>query len=172
MMRLSASIVTQDILSLRTGGKIGKTQSFVINPNNLKIEGWRITNLYEKGDFILLSDAVREIISKGIIVDDHESLTAPEDLVRLKTVLDTEFELLGKKVITESKKNLGKVADFAINDNFMVQKLYVNQPILRGFNQEQLLIDRTNIIEITDTKIIINDPVVKSDATSPVTASA
>lgn len=173
MMKLSASLVNQDILSLRTGGKIGKTLRFVINPNILKIEGWYIYNAYEKGDFVLLSNAVREIISKGLIVDDHDAMTPPEDLVRLKSVLDTQFDLMGKKVVTESRRTIGKVCDFAIDDkSFLINKIYINQNLFKSFSTQQLIVGRTQIIEITDKKIIVKDSSIPASARGRAAATA
>ena len=158
MLRLSNAFYERTILSLRTGGKIGFAVQPLINPNNLKIEGWYAEDSVKKGEFILPILEVRDFITKGIVVNDHDAITDPEDLVRLKEVIGIRFELQGKQVVTESKHKLGKVVDFAVNDSFYVQKLYVNPPILKGLTGNQLLIGRNEIIEINDRQIVVNDP--------------
>ena len=173
MQRLSASYINRSILSLRTGGQIGVAISPIINPNTLKIEGWYSTDSYEKGEFILLSQEIRDLISKGLVVNDHDALTNPDDVVRLKDIIDIKFDLIGKGVTTETGKKLGKITDYAVNDEtYFVQKLYVNPSLLRGLTQEQLIIDRTQIVEITDKKIIVSDPTIKAGATNPLQAEA
>ena len=150
MLRLSNAFYDRPILSLRTGGRVGTALSPLINPNSLKIEGWYAKDSIEKGDFILPSGEIRDFITKGLVVDDHDSLTHPEDLVRLKSVIDLGFELLGKSVYTENGTKLGKVVDFAVDEGFFTQKLYVNPPILKGLTGNQYLIGRSEIVEITD----------------------
>ena len=173
MLRLSSTYFSKPILSLRTGGQIGQANEPIINPNNLKIEGWYVQNFGEKGSFILPYTHVRDFIPKGIVVDDHEALTPPEDMIRLQSVLDTNFQLLGKTVQVDGGKKLGKVVDFAVaDDSFFIQKLYVSPRFLRGLTNEQLLIDRGAIIEITDSKIIVADQSVRADSKQPVLADA
>ncbi len=173
MLRLSASYTDRSILSLRTGGQIGVARSPIINPNNLKVEGWYSNDSYEKGEFILPAQEIRDVIAKGLIVNDHDALTRPEDMVRLSEIISLKFDLIGKNVVSENGKKLGRITDYAVNDdNYYIQKLYVNPSLLRGLAQEQLLIDRGQIIEITDKKIIVSDPTVKAGATNPLTAKA
>lgn len=158
MLRLSNNYQDRSILSLRTGGVIGVAKSPIINPNNLRIEGWYAQNSLEKGDFILPILEIRDFIAKGIVVNDHDALTHPDDMIRLKDVLRLRFELIGKLVVTDSKKRLGKVVDFAVDEQSnYVQKLYVAPPLLRGLTNDQILVDRSQIVEITDKRIIISD---------------
>jgi uncharacterized protein YrrD len=173
MLRLSKSYYNQHVLSLRTGGKIGVAREPIINPNNLKIEGWYCSQNYENGEFILPIGEVRDIIAKGIVVNDHDSLTAPEDMIRLKKIVDLHFQLQGKIVKTEAKTKLGKVADYAVDDeSTFVQKLYVNPSLLRGITENQLVIDRTAIVEITDREVIVKETTVPVGSTAPVPMQA
>lgn len=170
MLRLSNAFFDRSLLSLRTGGQIGTAINPLINPNNLKVEGWYAQDTLKKGELIVPSSEIRDFITKGLVVDDHDALTDPDDLIRLKSTIDLRFELLGKTVITESKKRLGKVADFAVDEGFYIQKLYVNPSLLRGLTTEQLLISRDAILEITDKRIIVEDPTVKAGSRSPARA--
>jgi sporulation protein YlmC with PRC-barrel domain len=145
----------------------------IINPNSLKIEGWFALNHFEKGEYILPAREIRDFIAKGLVVDDHDSLTHPDDMVRLKDVINIRFELIGKSVITESKNRLGKVADYAVDEtSYLINKLYVNPTLLKGFTAEQLLIDRNQIVEITDKKIIVKDQKVRANSRMPARAEA
>lgn len=173
MLRLSNNYIDRLILSLRTGGRIGKARTPIINPNNLKIEGWLCDNQFEKGEFVLPTVEVRDFINKGIVVNDHDALTHPDDMIRIKEIIDTRFNLIGKSVVSENKKRIGKIADYAVNDqSYYIQKLYVNPSLLKGLSNQQLVIDRTQIVEITDKKIVIADPTVKAGNRSPVAAEA
>lgn len=159
MLQLSATLIDQPVLSLRTGGEVAVAVRPIFNPNNLKIEGFYCVDAMDKKrQLILVAQDVREIIAKGFVVNDYEVLTEPEELVRLHEVLQINFELIGKPVFTVSKQKLGKVDDYAIdNQSLLVKKLYVSQSLLKSLNNGQLGIDRTQIVEITDRKIVVKD---------------
>lgn len=158
MLQLSSIFYNRKVLSLRTGGPVGFAMSPVINPNNLKIEGWYATATGERESYILPVAEVRDIIIKGIVVDDHSSLTRVEDMIRLKKTIDIAYEVIGKQVVSSGKKKLGKVADYAVNDDvMMIKKLYVNQSLLKNFTTQQLIIDRDQIVEINNKSIIVRD---------------
>ena len=78
----------------------------IINPNNLKIEGFYVLDNRDKSELILLVQDIREIISKGFVVNDHGVLAEAEDLVRLKDILALNFVLDGKPVDTTGGKRL------------------------------------------------------------------
>lgn len=173
MLQLSAIYYNRKILSLRTGGPIGFATSPVINPSSLKIEGWYATAHGDKTPMVIPASEVRDIITKGIVVNDHTSLTPTEDLVRLKDVIELTFEVIGKSVITEQKKKLGKVQDYAVDDQALyIKKLYVNQNLLKNFISQQLIIDRDQIIEINDRHIIVRDGTARANAGEQAPATA
>lgn len=159
MLKLSESLLNKPIMSLRTGQQVATTTRAIINPNNLKIEGFYCVDRFKRNELILLYQDIRDVIPQGLVIDGHDVLTEPEDLVRLKDVLQLDFQLLGKQVVTLSKQKLGKVTDFATEiETMYIQKLYVSQGLLKGLTHGNLGIDRNQINEITDKKIIVNDP--------------
>jgi len=147
-------------MSLRTGGQVATVLNAIINPNNLKIEGFYCEDKFEKKQkLVLLSQDIRDIVPQGVVVNDHDVLTSAEELIRLKDIMALNFELIGKPVHTE-KKRLGKVNDFAIETETMfIQKLYVSRSLVKNFSGGGLSVDRGQIIEITSRKIVIKDPV-------------
>lgn len=162
MLYLSSHFLNRQILSLRIGRPVGRAGKLLINPNSLKIEGWFSTSTDSKDQMILPVGEIREIISKGIVVDDLDALTHPEDLIRLKKIIDIEFTLLGKAVITEGGKKIGKIQDFAIdNDTMYIKKIYASQNLIQAVSGSQLMIDRSQIVEITDKKIIVKNSTIK-----------
>ncbi|MFT4532129.1 MAG: hypothetical protein ACI9T8_000139 [Candidatus Saccharimonadales bacterium] len=165
MMRLSDAFMNRSVLSLRTGSPVGLAIGPIIDPNNLKIAGWHAKDLRQKGDFILPTGEVREIITKGLVVNDHDALTHPEDLVRLKPIIDIAFELVGKQVVNERKRKIGKVTDYSVDNGFYVKKIYATPSLIRSLKSQQLVIDRDDILEVTDSKIVVREATVKSPST-------
>jgi len=165
-------LLNQPVLSLRTGGQVAVTTATIINPNNLKIEGFFCQDSVDKKELVLHYQDIRDVIAKGIVVNDHEVLVEPDDLVRLKDIMALDFELMGKPVETVSKAKIGKVNDYATETETMyIQKLYVGQSLLKSFTGGSLSVDRNQITEITNRKIVIQDILQGTVATAGAIAS-
>lgn len=157
---LSKSLVNQPVMSLRSGGQAALASDPIINPHNLKILGWWC-KVPGGRRLVLLAEDVREIMPSGIAINDEEDLSPPEDLVRHSDILNTQFQLVDILVKTKRQK-LGKVNDFSYNEGLFIQKLYVARPLHKVFTTEDtLLIDRSQIIEVTDHYILVRDTEVK-----------
>ena len=172
MLQLSAALLNKNVMSLRTGQPIATVTAAIFNPNNLKIEGFYCQDRYDKSELVLLYQDIREVLPMGYVVNDHEVLVDPGELIRLKEVLETNYELIGKPVQTISKHRVGKVSDYATESETMyVQKLYVSQSIFKSLTGGTLSIDRNQINEITPKRIIINELTKTAPATLPATAA-
>lgn len=168
MLQLSGGLLNKPVMSLRTGTPIATVTAAIFNPNNLKVEGFYVEDRFDKKQLVLLYQDIREVMPQGLVVNDHDVLAEPEELVRLKETLELNFQLIGKHVETVSKQKVGKVSDYAVETETMyVQKLYVSQSILKSLTGGSLSIDRTQINEITPRRIIINDLLDKGAVTVP-----
>lgn len=173
MLLLSQTILNKPVLSLRTGSQVAQIFSYIINPNNFKVEGFYCHDQLSKQDLILLYQDIRNIIGQGVIVNDHDVLSPPDILVRLQEVLKINYNLIGKSVETISKVKVGKVKDFALDsETFYVQKIYVGRSLIKSLSSGQLSIDRTQIIEVTATKIIIQELINPAKVPVPAAASS
>ncbi|HEX5744130.1 MAG TPA: hypothetical protein VFX84_01625 [Candidatus Saccharimonadales bacterium] len=168
MLQLSGALLNKSVLSLRTGGPVATVTAAIINPDNLKIEGFYCKDRFDKKrDLVLLYQDIREVLQGGFVVNDHDVLAEEGELVRLKKILELNFELLGKPVVTASKQKVGKVSDYATEiETMFVQKIYVSQSILKSFAGGSLSIDRNQVQEITPRRIIINDLLEGAPATA------
>lgn len=159
MLQLSNFLYNRAVLSLRTGGQVATAIAPILNTKNLKVEGFYCEDDLDKNKrLVLLSLDIREATRRGFIVDDYDVLAEPDDLVRLRSVLESPFDLLKKPVETVSHEKVGKVTDYATEmTTLYVQKLYVAQPIWKNLTGGSLSIDRTQINEVTPKRVIIND---------------
>lgn len=170
MLQLSKALLGNSVLSLRTGRTVATVTAPIFNPNNLKVEGFYCNDAFSNKQLILLYQDIREIIKDGFVINDHDVLAEPNELVRLKDVLRLNFELMGKQVQTIGGDKVGKVSDYAVEtDSMFVQKIYVSQSIIRSLTGGSLSVDRSQINEITGKRIIIND--LLKDSTVPVPAA-
>jgi len=155
-------------MSLRTGTQVGTTFGPIINPNNLKIEGFYCQDTDRK-KLILLEQDIRDLLPQGFVVNDVDALTESSELVRLKEVMSLRFELLGKHVVTTNRQKIGKVTDYATEvQSMMIKKLYVSRSLLKTFTSGNLGIDRTQIVEISKDRIVVQD----LEGTEPLRAEA
>lgn len=168
MLQLSKNFQEVPVMSLRTGGKIAIATKPIINPNNLRIEGWYCEDIFSKSTLILLAQDLRDVVPQGFAVNDFEVLSEPGELVRLQKILELDFELIGKSVVSNHKRRLGKVADYALDpESMVIQKLYVARPVYKSLTDGQLSIDRSQIIEINDKRIIVREADIKVGAAAP-----
>jgi hypothetical protein len=152
--------LNRPVMSLRTGSQIGLAETPIINPHNLKILGWWCNT--PDGRQVLLAEELRQSVPEGLAVNDEAALSDPADLVRHQEVLDINFELMDKPVRTK-RQRLGRVSDYSYNEGMFVQKLYVARPLRKVFSAEDtLIIDREQIIEVTDKYILVRDTEVKA----------
>lgn len=156
MLLLSKTLHSRPILSLRTGTTISTAVEPIISPFNLKIIGWWCQESPRATKMVLLTDGVREHIDRGLVVDDETALSLAKDLVRHQDILRTQFQLLQKPVRTETLK-LGKVSDYCYDEGYFVQKLYVDQPLYKALAHDTRIIGRSQIIEVTDHDIVVQD---------------
>lgn len=168
MLQLSRTLIGRNVLSLRGGQVIGQTTSVIINPDNLKIEGLWVTPTEGKHQLILLPLDIRDILPAGLVVNDLDALTDPQELVRLHKVISYNYTPLGKQVVDLTKAKLGRVSDYAWNtDNFYVQKIYASQSVLRNFLGGSKGIDRSQVQEVTPKKIIVDSTLTRIPAGAP-----
>lgn len=165
MLQLSNSLVSKQVMSLRTGSPIAAITGPIINPDNLKIEGFYCQDRFNKQELVLLYQDIRDTLPQGFVVNDHDVLVEPEELIRLKDVIALDFELIGKQVVTTSNQKMGKVSDYATETETMfIQKIYVAQSLVKSFTGGSLSIDRTQVQEITPSRVVIDDLLNKAPA--------
>lgn len=161
MLFLSTKLQNMTLMMVRNGGRAGTVLRPIINPNNLHIDAFYCTSVHAKTEQVLLDIHIRDFSARGIIIDDYRNLSDPDELIRLKPIMDIDFKLEGKTVFA-GKQKIGKVAEYAINmESLFVQKLYVQPPVWKGLNASRLVFDRQSVLEVTDSHIVVSGPEVK-----------
>jgi hypothetical protein len=158
---MSKSLYNRPVFSLHSEGQIALATEPIINPHNLKIVGWWCKSPISPKQLVLLAENVREFMPGGMAIDDDSALSTTEDLVRYQEILSIKFNLIDKLVKTKRRK-LGKVNDFTYDESMFIQKLYVAKSLVKVFSSDDtLLVDRTQIQEVTNSYIMVDDGDVK-----------
>lgn len=144
-------------MSLQTGTRLAVTKKPVIDPSNLKIMAYEVEGpmLTEHPSFIRIAD-VRELSDIGMIIDSNDEFIGVKDVVAVQKIYELEFKLLGITVIDEAKHKLGKVVDYSLDTgSFVIQQLNVKPGLIKSLSDTELLIHRSQIIEISNYAIIV-----------------
>ncbi len=172
MLMTSGSLRNRPIMSLRSGTQVATAIEPIIDPHNLKILGWWCQAPKSKEQLVLLAEDVRERMPSGLAINDEDALSALTDLVRHHEILNIKFQLIDKPVKTKRQK-LGKVSDFTYDDSMFVKKLYVSRSLVKVFTSEDvLMIDRSQILEVTDSYILVDEADAKETSKATVPAGA
>lgn len=157
MILLGSAVLNAEIFSIQTGGKVARTTRAIINPANLQIIAFEVSGpLVQQHPALMLLSDVRELSNMGFIVDDIDQFIAPTDVVRVNDVYQLKFDIIGKLVLDEKRHKLGKVIDFTIDTTqFLIMQLSVKRPLLRSFNDTEILVHRSQIIEINNDSIVV-----------------
>lgn len=157
MLILGSRLIGTPIMGLQTGTQLAVAKSPVIDPNNLRIIAYEVegTLLTEKPSFIRIAD-VRELSDVGMIIDSNDEFVGLHDVIAIKNIYKLGFKLLGLNVIDEAKHKLGKVSDYSLEvGSFVVEQLNVSRGIIKSLTETELLIHRTQIVEINNENIIV-----------------
>lgn len=167
MQTLASTLIGTNVFSVHAGHNIGKVKGWLVEPKDLKLAFLKVST--EEGTFYLQSEDIRSLgvgSKKLVIIDSQEKLSEKDDLVRHKEMLEKGSDLLGYKVQTSSKKNIGKIKDLSIDcQDLYIQKLHVKAKFPQRLIKERLLIDRNDIVAIKNKTVVIKDGFIKSQST-------
>lgn len=169
MLLTGSQLLHTPVMSLQTGTELAKTKEAIINPADLKIVAYEVEgpNLDQDPSLLLMSD-VREFGDIGMIVDSSDEFVGSEDVIKLKPLYALHFTVVNKPVVDEHHKKIGKVEDYTVDvDSFVIQQLAVRRPLLQSLNDTELLVHRSQIVEINDDEIVIKSGELKQPEVVP-----
>jgi uncharacterized protein YrrD len=152
-------------MGLQTGTRLAVTRVPIIDPSNLKIVAYEVDGplLVDHPSFIRIAD-VRELSDVGMIIDSNDEFIGIEDVIAVKKIYDLGFNLIDLTVIDETKHKLGKVDDYSLDtESFVIKQLNVRRGIIKSLADTELLIHRSQIIEINNQAIIVRTTAKKLD---------
>ncbi len=163
MLLTGSQLLGMPIMGLQTGAELAKTTEAIINPGNLSIVAYEVDGpTLDQHPALLLVRDIREIGNIGIIIDSNDEFVGSDDIIKVKPLYEMHFTVLGKQVLDEHRKKIGHVSDYSLDlDSFVIQQLSVRRPLLKSFSDAELLVHRSQIVEINDTEIIVKSAVAK-----------
>ena len=157
MLILANNIRSLPIVSMRDGQVLAVISDLIIERKNLAIVAFWC-NQDKKAVRLLMGRDVRCVAKDCVLVDSPEALSDPKDIVRFPGLLKASYNPLNKQVVTTSGQKLGKVDDYAIDlDAGRIQKLYTKPNTLKSWLGPSVIIDRSQILDLTAFRIIVQD---------------
>ena len=168
MLILNSQLLPRSVISVHAGAPIAYAKHAVINPHNLTIAGFFVDYVKLAGQHpVLVSQDIRQITPKAFVINHEEDITPAEDLIRFSKIAERNFELVGKDVRTESKKRVGKVDEYVIQvDGMVIYNLHVNRPVWKSLTSGASVINRSQVVEVTDSTVIVKDTVLTEPQTA------
>lgn len=163
MLTLGSRLLRTPVMSLQTGSQLGIAVKPLIDPANLKIIAYQVEgSLVTENPSFLRTVDIREYGDIGMIINSTDELVGLDDVINIKKIYDLRFSLVGLQVIDQQKRKIGRVSDYTLETNsFVIQQLSVRRGILKGIVDTGLLINRSQIIEINNTTVIVRSPTVR-----------
>ena len=158
MLLAGSRLINAPVMGLQTGGELGRLSTPIINPANLAIIAYEVEGpLLDKSPSLLRIADVREFSDIGVIVDSSDDMVTLGDVIKLDEIYNLHFSPIGMKVADKKGKKLGKVDGYTIETTgFIIQQLSVKRPFFQSLSDTQLLIHRSQIVEINDHEIIVH----------------
>lgn len=165
MLIVESQLLSVPVMSLQTGTELARTASAVIDPRTLKVIAYELEGpLLDTHPSFLRIEDIRELSDIGMIVDSSDEFVGLDDIIKLKEVYELHFSLVGLVVLDDKKHKLGKVSGYTVEmGSFVVQQLNVRRPIIKSLGDTELLVHRTQILEITDTTVTVKSGKVNAE---------
>lgn len=159
MLVPASRLIGTTILSMQASGPIGYVHSPIIDPDNLKIVAFYLSgHRISRTANILDAKSIREYSKYGMVIDSSDELVSPTDVIHIDKVIQLNFSLTNLKVETKKGTKLGHVTDFTVtSDNFTIEQLIVKRPLIKSFLDSELTIPRSEIVEVTNRKIVVKN---------------
>lgn len=164
MQKLASEFEKTTIITKQERVILGYLKDVIINPENKKAIGMSLKIAGRKGkEAVFNASDITGVGTNFIMIDSADNISPPDEIIRIKEVLDLEIKLVGSKVIDEDGKHLGKVRDWSVNLKTMyLARIYVvSSSLVKAFAQD-LIISGSNIVKIEKNEVIVRGGSVKS----------
>lgn len=150
------------VASVQATHQVGQVIEPIVDPRDLSIMALRVVSP-NLGQRVLFTSDIRTVGTNGLIIDHDEQLMEVEGLVRLDEVIKLDFQPLGKRVETEEGQKLGTVGRWAFDSlSWKITKLHVTPTVGKSLGSSGYIIDRQQIVKVTDNRIVVKSTAVKA----------
>jgi sporulation protein YlmC with PRC-barrel domain len=158
MIRFISDIIGSSVLLFQEKAHVGPVREVIISPDDGSFLGIVIFDPIERKKMVVPATEIKGSGKEFLLIKDYDSLTEPDDVVKIKAALEINPKIISSRVETMSGQHLGKVNDATIDFKIMcLERLYVAPASLIQFLAKDLIIPAKKIIRIEKDKIIVSD---------------
>lgn len=152
MQKLFSQIIGKPVFDEFSVSPVALVHDVLIDPEN----GHIVAFLVSRKRVVVPFDITR-FSSAALYIADRDSLTPPEDVLRVREVLRLNIPILGAKVTNMHNVYIGKVVDFEIDTKTMSLSHIFTAKTIFFFHTNDRTFARKQIISITKKGIQVKD---------------
>lgn len=158
MLKFLSEINGSQIALFQERALVGKVTDYLVEPETGKLLGVYTIHPLDKKPKIIPAREIKALSADFILIEELESLTEPEEIVKVQKAESTNPKLIGEKVVTEAGQIVGKVHDAVFNlETFNLEKIYVTPKAGVKSLTKELIISAARITKIEKKIITIKD---------------
>jgi uncharacterized protein YrrD len=162
MIVFTADVIGAEILLFQEHALLGKVSDIIFNPENGKVLGLYCFDPILKTKRVIVPSEIKRFSNHRILIEGYDSLSDPEDMIRIKEAEKVNAKIIKETVFTESGQKLGKVTGATIDTrSWELNRLYVNSAMGLQFLAKELIIPAKKIVKIDKKEIIVTDDYAK-----------
>lgn len=164
MQKLASEFEHTTIITKQERAVLGSLKDVIVNPDTGDAIGlsFYVTGAKHKVMVVNTSD-ITGIGTNFIMIESTDNTSEPDEIIRIKEVLDKDIEIVGSKVVDEDERHLGKVSDWSVSlKNMRLERLYVTSSSLVKMLTQDLIIPANDIVKIEKGRVIVRSGSVKS----------
>lgn len=154
MEKLFSEILGTPVVAENIGRPVGRVFNLLIHPDNGQVLALSLDLLFHR----LIVPMDIHGWYREIVIARSDVIVSPEDVVRVREILNRETFFFKNRVFTKEGKYLGRVFDYAIDiDQMFLTKIFVAKNILGLVRLNQCTIPFHNILEVQQKKIVVKN---------------
>lgn len=163
MQKLASEFERTAIATKREKAVLGFLKDIILNPETGDAIGLLFYVAGAKGrKMVANSTDIAGVGANFIMIESADSASPPDEIIRIKEVLDKDIKIVGSYVADEDGRHLGKVRDWSVNLKTMrLERLYVTSSGLVKIFAQDLIIPANDIVKIEKDKITVRSGSVK-----------
>ncbi|MDD3481172.1 MAG: PRC-barrel domain-containing protein [Patescibacteria group bacterium] len=155
MVKFISKIKGSQIILFQERARLGTVTDVLIDPKDGSFVGLSVEVPGDGMRYIPTSE-IKGYGTGMVMINDLGSLSAADDVIRIKKVLPEKPEIVGARVYTEEGAYIGKVNDATINVELnALERLYIGGRTLFDIFSSDRIIAAKNIVRIEKKKIVI-----------------
>lgn len=158
---LASHIQGLPVISLQNGETIALIRRPIIEIAKFEVVALECNAARQYQRLAILPQDIRQLSDSHVLVESEEELVEPQEVIRLRQSIEKPFEPIGKLVVSELERRLGRITNYEINlENNRIQRLWVRPAKIKFWFGPEIAIDRTQIVDVTPKRVIVRDTVI------------